>query len=110
MLLHNVDVFGWQLAERFWPTVDQLTRMPKDRLRRYYRDPGVEWIFTKHVGSLVSFFGENETFKMLRARYDVWATRRIFKQGLKDAGPLFWARFWLREFNRRKARWRRSTK
>jgi glycosyltransferase involved in cell wall biosynthesis len=110
VLLQNVDRFGWQLANRFWPTVDQLTRMPKDRLKRYYRDPGVEKVFTKHVGSLVSFFGENETFKMLRARYDVWATRRIFKQGLKDAGPLFWARFWLREFNRRKARWRRSTK
>lgn len=107
--MHNVDVFGWQLAERFWPTVDQLTRMPKDRLRRYYRDPGVEWIFTKHVGSLVSFFGENETFKMLRARYDVWATRRIFKQGL-NPGPMFWARFWLREYHRRQARRRRSKK
>jgi glycosyltransferase involved in cell wall biosynthesis len=110
VLLQNVDVFGWQLAERFWPTVDQLTRMPKEELRDYYSEPGVERIFTKHVASLLAFFGEQETFKKLRARYDVWATRRIFKRGLKDTGPMFWARFWLREFNRRKARRRRSRK
>jgi hypothetical protein len=110
ILLQSVEVFGWQLGDRFWPTVDQLTRMPKDRLRRYYREREVERIFTKHVGALVAFFGEKETFRMLRARYDVWAARRIFRQGLKNTGPMFWARFWVREFYRRKARWRRSRK
>lgn len=110
VLLQNVEVLGWQLAERFWPTVDQLTRTPKDKLLEYYSDPGVEKIFTKHVGSLVAFFGEKDTYLRLRARYDGAATRRIFKQGLQDTGPMFWARFWVREYYRWKARRRGSKK
>lgn len=102
LLLRDVEGFGWQLGNRYWPAVLQADR--PTGFQRYYRHRDIERIFTKHVNALCAFFGEQSTFDNLRVRYDVWATRRIFKRGLKKKGRLFWARFWLLELRRRMAR------
>ena len=105
LLLQDVDGFGWQLGDRYWPVLLQLDRITE--LRGYYRHPTVERAFTKHADSLRSFFGDWKTFNMLRARYDVWAMRRIFKRGVNKKGRSLWARFWLLELRHRLMEFRR---
>lgn len=101
LLLDRTESFSWLLSDRFWPTVDRLTRVPSSELKKYYSKPATQQVFARHISKLHRQFGDAAVIDHIRERFRVGPAWRIFKNGLTGGISFsFWRLFWATELNR----------